>query len=125
MKVAIFIKNNELTALHEEKIRVVIFNMENDKVVGVENITLEEQYKDSIVNWLSNKSINQVYLSEIDEQTHQKISLKGIRVKTDETLKNDKLYNSLALSSLSSNKTKEYYCAIYICRYLFSLSGLS
>ena len=106
MKVAIFIKNNELTALHEEKIRVVIFNMENDKVVGVENITLEEQYKDSIVNWLSNKSINQVYLSEIDEQTHQKISLKGIRVKTYETLKNDKLYNSLALSSLSTNKTK-------------------
>lgn len=105
-KIAIFIKNNELTDLHEDIIRVVIFNMDKDKVVGVENTTLEQQNKESIVNWLSNKSINQIYLSEIDEQTQQKINLKGIRVKTFETLKNDKLYNSLALSSISTNKTK-------------------
>lgn len=106
MKVAIFIKNNELTALHEDMIRVVIFNMEKDKVVGVENTTIELQNKESIVNWLSNKSINQIYLSEIDEQTHHKINLKGIRVKTFETLKNDKFYNSLALSSPSAKKAK-------------------
>lgn len=104
MKVAIFIKNNELTALHEEKIRVIIFNMEKDKVVGVENTTLEEQNKESIVNWLNQNSINQIYLSEIDDQIHHKIDSHGISVKTHETLKNDKLYNSLALSSLKQNK---------------------
>lgn len=104
MKVAIFIKDNELTALHEEKIRVVIFNMEKDKVVGVENTTLEEQNKESIVNWLKQNSINQIYLSEIDDQIHHKLDSHGIRVKTYETLKNDKLYNSLALSSIKQNK---------------------
>ena len=45
MKVAIFIKNNELTALHEDIIRVVIFNMEKDKVVDVENTTIELQQR--------------------------------------------------------------------------------
>ena len=104
MKVAIFIKNNELTTLHEEKVRVVIFNMEKDKVVGVENVILEEQTKDSIISWLHQKSINQIYLSEIDDQTHYKINLKNIRVKTLETLKSDKLFNSLALSSFKLNK---------------------
>jgi predicted Fe-Mo cluster-binding NifX family protein len=99
MKVAIFLKNNELTVLHEEKVHVVIFNIEKDKVIGVENTILEEQNKESIVSWLYHQSINQIYLSEIDEQIHHKINSQGIRVKTLETLKNDKLYNSLALSS--------------------------
>ena len=100
MKVAIFIKNNELTALHEEEIRVVIFNMEKDKVVGVENKVLEKQNNESIENWLYNKSINQIYISEIDEQFCKILKAKGIRVRTLKNLKNDKLYNSLALSSL-------------------------
>ena len=99
MKVAIFLKNNKLTVLHEEKVHVVIFNIEKDKVIGVENTILEEQNKESIVSWLYHQSINQIYLSEIDEQIHHKINSQGIRVKTLETLKNDKLYNSLALSS--------------------------
>ena len=97
MKIAIFIKKNELTVLHEEKAHVVIFNIEEDKVVGVENISLEEQDKKSIENWLKHKSINRIYLSEIDNQTHQKLNSKGIKVKTLESLENDKLFKSLAL----------------------------
>lgn len=100
MKVAIFLKNNELTALDEEKIRVVIFNIEQDKVVGVENTVIEEQCKDSIVNWLNRKSINLIYLAEIEDYIHQKMNQLGIRVKTLATLKDDKLFNTLAFSSL-------------------------
>ena len=97
MKVAIFIKKNELTALHEEKVRVVVFKIEEDKVVGVENITLEEQYKMSIESWLKQKSINRIYLSEIDSKTYQKLNSNGIKVKTLESIENDKLFKSLAL----------------------------
>ncbi len=101
MKVAIFIKNNKLTALHEKEIRVVIFDMEKDRVFGVENIILDEHIKDSIATWLYRKAINKIYLLEIDEQTHRIINSKGIQVKTLEALKNDRLFNSLALSSLN------------------------
>lgn len=104
MKVAVFIKNNELTALDEDKVRVVIFKMEEDKVIGVENTILDEKTKDSITSWLYQKSINQIYLSEIDDYLHKQISLKGIQVKTRKNLKNDKLFNSLALSSLELKK---------------------
>ena len=55
MKVAIFINKNELTTIHEEKVCVVIFDIEEDKVVGVENINLEEHNKKSIENWLKQK----------------------------------------------------------------------
>lgn len=105
MKIAILLNNNVITALHEKKVQVVIFNMEKEKVVGVENTILEGQTKDSIVNWLHQNSINQIYLSEIDEQTQHKINSKGIRVRTLENLENDKLFNSLALSSFQLKET--------------------
>ena len=76
---------------------MVVFDIENDKVVGVENLTLEEQYKKSIENWLKHKSINRIYLSEIDNRTYEKLHLNGVEVKTAEALENDGLFKSLAL----------------------------
>ena len=97
MKVALFLKKNELTVLHEEKARVVVFDIKEDKVVGVENIFLENKNNDSITNWLKQNSIKQIYLSKIDIQTYQKLNSKGIKVKTLESIENDKLFKSLAL----------------------------
>ena len=97
MKIAIFIKKNELTVLHEEKAHVVIFNIEEDKVVGVENINLEEHNKKSIENWLKQKSINRIYLSEIDNQTLQKLKINGVKVSTLDTIENDRLFQRLGL----------------------------
>ena len=99
MKIAVFLKNNELTMLHEAKAHVVIFNIDKDKVIGVENIVLEQQNIDSILIWLNRKSINQIYVSEIDSQIHRMINSHGIRVRTLRTLEDDKLYKTLALSS--------------------------
>lgn len=100
MKVAVFTKNNELASLHEENIHVIIFNMEEDKVVGVENRILEKHTNHSIINWLYYKSINQIYIMEIDDQVYLELNSKGVKVKTLESLKNDKLYNTLALSTI-------------------------
>ena len=97
MKVAIFIKNNELTTIHEEKVCVVIFDIEDDKVVGVENIDLKEHDKKSIENWLKQKAINRIYLSQIDDHTHEKLKLNGIKVRTLDKLENDKLFKRLGL----------------------------
>ena len=97
MKVAIFINKNELTAIHKEKVCVVIFEIEEDKVVGVENINLVEHNKKSIENWLKQKSITRIYLSEIDDHTLQKLNLNGIKAMTLESIENDKLFEKLAL----------------------------
>lgn len=57
MKIVVFIKNNELNVLNKDKIHVVIFNFEEEKVVGVEHEILEKQANESIEHWLYNKSI--------------------------------------------------------------------
>ena len=97
MKVAVFINKNELTAIHKEKVCVVVFDIEEDKVVGVENINLEEHNKNSIEEWLKNKSINRIYLSEIDNKTLEKLKIKGIKVRTLDTIENDRLFQRLGL----------------------------
>lgn len=97
MKVAIFINKNELTTIHEEKVCVVIFDIEDDKVVGVENIDLKEHDKKSIENWLKQKAINRIYLSQTDDHTHEKLKLNGIKVRTLDKLENDKLFKRLGL----------------------------
>lgn len=97
MKVAVFINKNELTTIHKEKVCVVIFDIEEDKVVGVENINLEEHNKKSIEEWLKNKSINRIYLSEIDNKTLEKLKINGIKVRTLDTIENDKLFKRLGL----------------------------
>ena len=105
MKVAVFLKNNELTVLHETKVDVVIFKIEKEKVVGVEHRSLEKQSQDAIVSWLYSKSINKIYLLEIEDHIHHKIELQGIQIRTLAMLKNDNLYNTLSLSTLQLKKS--------------------
>ncbi|NLA62920.1 MAG: hypothetical protein GX857_06795, partial [Bacteroidales bacterium] len=64
---------------------------------GVENINLEEHNKKSIEEWLKNKSINRIYLSEIDNKTLEKLKINGIKVRTLDTIENDKLFKRLGL----------------------------
>ncbi len=97
MKIAIFLKNNELTVLHGTEVDVVIFNIQNGKVVGVENISLGTKSQDAIVSWLHSKSINQIYLLEIDDEIHHKIKSQGIQIRTLAMLKDDNLYNTFAI----------------------------
>ena len=97
MKVAVFINKNELTTIHEEKVCVVIFDIEDDKVVGVENIDLKEHDNKSIENWLKQKAINRIYLSQIDDHTHEKLKINGVNVRTLDTIENDKLFQRLGL----------------------------
>lgn len=105
MKIAVFIKNNELSSLCEPNIHVVIFNIEMNKVVGVENIVLEKQDRDSIIKWLTRKSINKIYISGIEDGVLQELKLNDIMVKTYDMLTDDKLFNSLALSSFQLQKS--------------------
>ncbi len=72
--------------------------MQNEKVVAVENNIFENRTPDSILSWLYHKAINQIYLSEIDDEMYDKIKSTGVHIKTAQMLKDEKLYNTLALS---------------------------
>lgn len=99
MKIAIFYKNNRLSYPTGEKIKISIFDIQNEIVNGVENMTIEPGTMDQLLVALKEKNIDEVCVSEIDEESRNKLTAEGIKIKTADMLRNDKLFNSLHILS--------------------------
>ncbi len=95
MKIAIFYENNRLSYPTRKKMKISIFDIQNEIVNGVENITIEPGTMDQLLVALKEKNIDEVYISEIDDESRNKLTTEGIKVKTADMLRNDKLFNSL------------------------------
>lgn len=95
MKIAIFYENDKLSYLMGKKTKISIFDMQDEMVNGVENITIEPSTMDQLMIALKGKYIDEVYVSEIDRESRNKLTAEGIKIKTAHMLRNDKLFNSL------------------------------
>lgn len=98
---AIFVSQDKLTNLHNENKILVIFDLEANRVVGVETIALKkmDMPTEVFLLYLRRIYINVVYVSTIDKETKDKFIKYGIEVKTASMLQNDKLLNTLYLST--------------------------
>jgi predicted Fe-Mo cluster-binding NifX family protein len=96
---AFFISGSKLTSIAHEKETLVIFDMNNDSVVGVETVNIKNEYDstEALLLFLQRRHIRVVYVSEMDSETKSKFSNSGIMVKTLLTLTDDWLFNSLYL----------------------------
>ncbi len=95
MKIAIFYENDKLSYLMGKKSRISIFDVQGDRVNGVENLKIETDSMDKMLGALKGKHIDEVYVSEMDNECKDKLSAAGIKIKTASMLINDKLFNSL------------------------------
>lgn len=98
MKIAIFYKRNKLCRLSESNVNVTIFDQESESVNGVKSLFFEENSVKNALLFLSNESIDMIYVSEIDDETGNRIREDGIAIKTAHMLLQDKLFNTLSLS---------------------------
>lgn len=98
---AIFFSKDKLTHLRNEDKILVIFDLEFNRVVGVETITVKkiDMPMEEFLLYLRRIYINVVYVSTMDEETKNKFIYYGIEVKTASMLENDKLLNTLYLST--------------------------
>jgi hypothetical protein len=98
---AIFFSKDKLTHLRNENKILVIFDLEFNRVVGVETITVKkiDMPMEEFLLYLRRIYINVVYVSTMDEETKNKFIYYGIEVKTASMLENDKLLNTLYLST--------------------------
>lgn len=95
MKIAVFYENDKLSYLMGKKSRISIFDVQDDRVNGVENIKIEANSMDQMLSVLKEKSIDEVYVSEINNECENKFKAIGIKIKTAPMLRDDKLFNSL------------------------------
>lgn len=97
---AIFISEDKLTNIFSENKTLVVFDLENNHVIGVETIVLKKKFNstEEILYYLQRKYINLVYVSEMDIETEIKFSNFNIKVKTESMLNDDKLLNTIYFS---------------------------
>ncbi|MCD7978084.1 MAG: hypothetical protein LUG51_13365 [Tannerellaceae bacterium] len=74
--------------------QAIIFNVVNDKVVGVENETLEIQKFQNPSVWAMGKNINKMYLPEVNENLKKVCSKIGVIVDPHEELNNNHLFKN-------------------------------
>jgi len=98
---AIFVSENRLTHLLNENKMLVIFDLEADRVVGVETIAFKKINvpMEELLLYLRKIYIDVVYVSTIDGETKNKFIKYGIEVKIASMLENDKLLNTLYLTT--------------------------
>jgi hypothetical protein len=98
---AIFFSKDKLTHLRNEDKILVIFDLEFNRVVGVETIAVKkiDMPMEEFLLYLRRIYINVVYVSTMDGETRNKFIEYGIEVKTAPMLENDKLLNTLYLST--------------------------
>lgn len=98
---AILVSKDKLTNLLGENKILVIFDLEANRVIGVETIALKKMNMPTEVFllYLRRIYIDVVYVSTMDEKTKNKFIHYGIEVKTASMLENDKLLNTLYLTT--------------------------
>ncbi len=97
MKVAMFIKDEKLDRINADAVRVLVFDIEGNKIVGIEEDCLYKKNLNFLSVWLLNKRINVVYIQETNDGVDNYFKKLDIEVKTHEDLKNDPLFYAFLL----------------------------
>jgi hypothetical protein len=93
MKIALLMKSKkQLKSHHVDK--AVVFHVEKDKVVGVENTTLESKDVRSLTSWAQTKRVKEIYSPYADEQLRSFFGRFGIRFKAYDELSDDRLFQT-------------------------------
>ena len=97
MKIAIFVNDDKLKAIHVNATSVLVVEMIDDTVASVENDTLYSMDLNYISLWLLGKQINVIYILSADDDIRNYFRRMDIEVKTFEDLKENPLLNIFLL----------------------------
>jgi hypothetical protein len=93
MKIALLLKNRKQPKV-EHFDRAVVFEVEKDKVVGVENAILGTNDVSALTLWAQTKKIKEVYMPYVDEQLRLFFSRLDIILKGYDELSDNRLFQT-------------------------------
>ncbi|MDR3141774.1 MAG: hypothetical protein LBU37_08645 [Tannerellaceae bacterium] len=77
--------------------QAVVFDVEKDKVVGVENETLQSKDVKTLTSWAQTKKVKEIYSPFVDEQLRIICKALGIKVRGYDELSDDRLFQTFIL----------------------------
>ena len=97
MKIALLMRSKMQPKDEEHIGEAVLFDVEHDKVVGVETETLKSKDVKELSFWALTKKVKEIYTPEVDEQVRTFFSKIGINIKRYDELSDDRLFQTFIL----------------------------
>jgi hypothetical protein len=98
MKIALLLKSMKQHKTGNNLERAVVFDVEKDKVVGVENDTLESKDVNVLTSWAQAKKVKEIYTPYVNEEHRLSLSELGIKMKGYDELSDDRLFQTFIFS---------------------------
>ena len=97
MKIALLLRSKKQPKNENEVEKAVVFDVEKDKVVGVENETLQSKDVKALTSWAQTKKVKEIYSPFVDEQFRIICKALGIKVRGYDELSSDRLFQTFIL----------------------------
>lgn len=98
MKVALLLKNEKQPKDEKQEAeQAVVFDVEHDKVVGVQSETLKSKSTKDLIFWALTKRVKEIYTPDMDEQLRTFFSKIGINIRKYDELSDDRLFQTFIL----------------------------
>ncbi|MDR1623478.1 MAG: hypothetical protein LBS04_00685 [Tannerellaceae bacterium] len=95
MRIALLLRSKKQPKNEIEK--AVVFDVEKDKVIGVENETLQSKDVKTLTSWAQTKKVKEIYSPFVDEQLRIICKALGIKVRGYDELSDDRLFQTFIL----------------------------
>ncbi|GEM_PF-1115998 len=98
MKIALLLRSKKQPKNEKQEVeKAVVFEVEHDKVVGVESETLEAKDFNDLSFWALTKKVKEVYTPHLDEQMRILFSKLGIKIRGYDELSDDRLFQTFII----------------------------
>ena len=97
MRIALVLKQKESDDVRNPANQAVVFQVENEKVVGVENEEVKADDVNSLSNWALAKKIKTIYIPTFEEWMRNLFLMLGITLKTYDESEDDRLFQTFIL----------------------------
>lgn len=97
MRIALLLRSKKQPKEEKNVEQAVVFEVENDKVVGVESETLKSKDVEELESWALTKKVKEIYSPDVDEHIRIFFQQLGINVRGYDELSNDRLFQTFIL----------------------------
>lgn len=97
MRIALVLEQKRQDEVDRHVSQVVIFNVEKDKVIGVENETVDATKQYSLSLWALTNKVNEIYVPRVDEWIKILSGMMGVNIRSYDELRDDKLFQTFIL----------------------------
>jgi hypothetical protein len=98
MKIALLLRSKKQPRTGDDCERAVVFDVEKDKVIGVENDTLESKDVNTLTSWAQTKKVKEIYTPYVDEQHRLSLNKLGILIRGYDELSDNRLFQTFIIN---------------------------